>query len=310
MSLNDLKLAFYVSELGDSNGSLDDLENRWLALQTGSTGATTDLWMEFLSEYEGSIGDRLYAYLGDLAYTGSLVDRLYTAYADQALVQGLSIQPVAYWNLDEASGNRADSIGSLTLQDNASVLSADGVGAGQTAAAFVAANSEYLSHADDAILRIGDRDWTMVGWLYSDSIAVGNKVFISKGGSAAGGEWDLRVATASVQMFVRNAANSAAAAVTLGTITEDSWNFIEFGFNATLGVLFGRLNNGSESTAALAGGTNASTNEFRMGRSSSTSYVDGRLQAFGIFHGLLTDDDRGYLYNGGTAARLAVGGVV
>jgi hypothetical protein len=59
---------------------------------------------------------------------------------------------VSYWNLDEVSGNRADSHGSNTLTDNNTVTSVvnDPPPPFNAAASFVAANSEYLSVADPA----------------------------------------------------------------------------------------------------------------------------------------------------------------
>lgn len=53
---------------------------------------------------------------------------------------------VAYWNLDEVSGNRADSVDTNTLQDNGSTGSTTGIH--NLAASFVAANGTYLLAAD------------------------------------------------------------------------------------------------------------------------------------------------------------------
>lgn len=239
-----------------------------------------------------------------LCRPGSLLTRI--SYIEAA---ALSVQPVAYWNLDEESGTRADSIGSLDLTDNNTVLSDDGVGAGQTAAAFVAANSEYLSHADNAILRIGDRDWTMAGWVYADSLASTARI-VTKGGVGAGGEYDAFLVTTGFGFRVRNAADSASASATaLFSAAAETWYFLEFGYDATANQLFARVDNGAASTGALTGGSNVAASALDFGRQSS-SYLDGRLSAFGIWHGLLTDDDREYLYQSGTAARLASGGSV
>lgn len=71
--------------------------------------------------------------------------------ATASLPQNGSI--VARWKLDEASGNRADSVGSNTLTDNNTVTA----GTGQfstNAADFELANTEYLSIADNAALSI------------------------------------------------------------------------------------------------------------------------------------------------------------
>ena len=52
---------------------------------------------------------------------------------------------ISWWSMDEESGERADSHGTMTLTDNATVLYDTGkVG---NAADFEAGTSEYLSHA-------------------------------------------------------------------------------------------------------------------------------------------------------------------
>lgn len=72
---------------------------------------------------------------------------------------------VSRWYLNEASGNRADAVGSNTLSDNNSVLSAAGQFS-ETAADFENANDEYLSVADNVSLSITGNQthamWVMV----------------------------------------------------------------------------------------------------------------------------------------------------
>src|SRR4051812_43478016 len=84
----------------------------------------------------------------------------------------------SYWKLEEASGTRADEIGSQTLTDNNTVTQA--VGKLGNAAQFTAANSESLSHADSATLSLGaDQDFTLGAWVYLDSKGA-NRVIASK----------------------------------------------------------------------------------------------------------------------------------
>ena len=74
---------------------------------------------------------------------------------------------IAFWKLGEASGTRVDSIGSNDLTDNNTVTQAAGkIG---NCAQFTAANSEYLSIADNAALSTGDIDFSIVFWVYFDS---------------------------------------------------------------------------------------------------------------------------------------------
>ena len=61
---------------------------------------------------------------------------------------------VAFWKLDEASGQRNDSIGTNHLADNNTVLSAAGK-VYPLAATFAADANEYLSIASNAALSAG-----------------------------------------------------------------------------------------------------------------------------------------------------------
>lgn len=91
--------------------------------------------------------------LGDLAGGGA-------ATADP-LLTGLA----AYWKMDEASGTRADSIGSSTLTDNNTVGSANGLIG--NCASMVQSAYEYLSLSGaqaEALVPIG-HSWSVTGWV-------------------------------------------------------------------------------------------------------------------------------------------------
>lgn len=77
---------------------------------------------------------------------------------------------VSYWKLEEANGARVDSVvaSGNDLTDNNTVTQA--VGVLGNAAQFTAANSESLSHADNASLGTGDIDFTVASWVYFDSL--------------------------------------------------------------------------------------------------------------------------------------------
>src|SRR6185295_6028924 len=63
---------------------------------------------------------------------------------------------IAYWALNEASGNALDALGSLDLTDE------NGVGTnGAGARAFVAANAESFFHLSTAAFQTGNIDFTL-----------------------------------------------------------------------------------------------------------------------------------------------------
>lgn len=89
------------------------------------------------------------------------------SYADLTAAEKVGL--VSYWDLSEASGDRADSHGSNTLTDNNSVLSViNASGAMHNAAAsFVAANNESLSVADYT----APADYSISVWTKANSLA-------------------------------------------------------------------------------------------------------------------------------------------
>ena len=74
---------------------------------------------------------------------------------------------IAFWKLDEPTGNRKDSIGGHTLQDGNNVLQSGGIR--NQAALFVAANSQYLLHQNTSTLATGDINFSLSAWIYLNS---------------------------------------------------------------------------------------------------------------------------------------------
>lgn len=82
----------------------------------------------------------------------------------------VSTLPTAWWKLNELSGNRADSIGSLTLTDNNTVAAAGGYVEG-VGADFEAGNSEYLSSADNTAFDFSGGIFSVSAWIKPESLA-------------------------------------------------------------------------------------------------------------------------------------------
>src|SRR3990167_5318802 len=85
---------------------------------------------------------------------------------------------VAYYNLDEASGTRADSVGSNDLTDNNTVTQETGIVGSSTQ--HTSPNNEYLSVADTADLSMADIDFTVAAWFYMDSKVGDDRNILSK----------------------------------------------------------------------------------------------------------------------------------
>lgn len=192
---------------------------------------------------------------------------------------------VARWKLDEASGNRADSVGANTLTDNNSVLSGEGINQmcaySQYAADFEATNSEYLSIADNAALSITG-DMTIALWVNVESAPGAEMALVGKdatGGQLAyqfyymedtGKKLKFRIWTATAASIV-----SVAKDLTVGT-----WFHIAMVYDASAGSCAFYSNGVQISTTQTGLGTSIddTTSAFEIGRRQGASYFDGMMQ--------------------------------
>jgi hypothetical protein len=86
-SFNDVVMTA-LADLGFDQGSINDRLFAYLRSE-GFTGSLNDMWLQYLNSQgfgSGSLDDRMFAYLGDLGYTGSLNDRLFQAWKDQVVL--------------------------------------------------------------------------------------------------------------------------------------------------------------------------------------------------------------------------------
>lgn len=210
----------------------------------------------------------------------------------------------AYWKLDEASGTRVDSHSTNDLTDNATVTQA--TGKISDAAQFTAANSEYLSLADNAALSVGDIDFTFACWVYLDS--VGFRTVLSKESSSGTREYILwydstgAVATNRFHWQVQDAAanSGGVTANNFGAASTGTWYFIVCWHDSVNNQVGISVNNGTPDTASYSNGSFDSGTDFNIGREANGSrYWDGRIDEVGFWKRVLTAAERTYLYGGG-----------
>ena len=145
--------------------------------------------------------------------------------ASAAPLRALSDNLQCYWKLEEASGTR---IATYALGDSAFCDLSDNNTVTQNtgklgyAAQFVAANSEYLSIADNANLSTADIDFMIAAWVYRDSNVDAN--IVSKQDTGASSEYSLVVASTSnkINWYVGANANM----ISTQTLAVGSWYFI------------------------------------------------------------------------------------
>lgn len=95
---------------------------------------------------------------------------------------------ISYWKMNEANGNRADSVSTNTAVDVNTVMS--GAGKIGLAADFVAANGEYLNAGSAAELDdIALLSWA--GWVFIDILDANLRTIVDKRGGGTG--WKLQI---------------------------------------------------------------------------------------------------------------------
>jgi len=203
---------------------------------------------------------------------------------------------ISFWNLDEASGTRNDSVGTNHLTDNNTVTQA--VGKIAEAAQFTRANSESLSIASNATLVTGDIDFTFAAWVYQDSSpGAGSTYYIA----SKAPEWILLVENVGSRLdfYINDTLRVRADA--FGAPPTATWYFVVVWHDATANTINIQVNNGtvnSQATGATVPPT--STNPFYLGQyGSGATFWDGRIDAVGFWKRVLTAAERTSLYNSG-----------
>ena len=217
--------------------------------------------------------------------------------APSSLLSGL----ISYWKLEEASGTRNDSHSTNHLTDNNTVTQA--VGKVGNAAQFTAANSESLSCASNASLQCGDIDFTVVAWVYFDSIASQNAIV-----SRQGQEYLLDCSSTFSNKFVfrvyqgAGATEKTAVSNTFGAASTGTWYFLIGQHDAANDLAGISVNNGALDTVATGGALSAATAaNLRIGARDAINqrFITGRVDEVGFWKRLLTSDEKAHLYNSG-----------
>jgi hypothetical protein len=208
---------------------------------------------------------------------------------------------VAYYKLGESSGVRSDSKGSNDLTDNNTVGSASGKNG--SAANFVAANSEYLSIADNADLSVGD---TIGCWVYLDS-KTNTSGFVVKYNSATNSieyALDYEPSADRFRFLVSSdgIATKTVLADNLGSPSTGQWYFIRAWHDPDADTINIQVDNGTVDSESHSGGIKDGTATFSIGAyaDQSTGFMDGRIDEVGIWKKVLSSQEASDLYNQGS----------
>ena len=205
---------------------------------------------------------------------------------------------VAYYKLDESSGNAVDSSGNgKTLTNNNTTTYASGKI--NNGANFVKTSTQWLSRSYDSDLNIGNNDFTICGWL---NLNATSGLF-----DIMGMGWDETTAnilyvirydfTTNNLIFEWHDGAYKKLSVPL-TASQNTWYF--FTARRSGSTLYLSVNNGTPTTATPTFKT-TSAGTFGIGRGGggSSAYMNGLIDEVGIWLRDLTSDERTQLYNNG-----------
>ena len=208
-----------------------------------------------------------------------------------------------YWALDEASGNRADTVGSVTLTDNNSVTSATGLFG--TAAEFDASNSEMLTNTTSGF-DFYTNDFTINIWAtktVDSSSFIG--LFSNRFGTVSNGWITLGTRDRILTLEVKSVTNITAS--DSFNPHNQGWQMYTITYNATSKVLTLYRNTTSAGTAGA--GTpepGDASNGISIGRwFEGAQHWDGLSQGVGLWTRILDSDEIDELYNSGDGLAYA-----
>lgn len=211
---------------------------------------------------------------------------------------------VAYWQLDEASGNRSDSHSNgITLGDTNTVSSTTGL-ISALAADFENGNNEYLDTADSATLSLGsDTDFTITAWVKLESVVGSTRAIVGKrtGTVAADSEIFVGANTDENILFRVGNATTFVDLVNTNIMATGTWYFVACWHDGVGNTVNVQVNNGTVASSAWTGGTFDGTGNFQIGTiaASTTGDWDGLIEGVGYWKRVLTSDERTSLYNSG-----------
>lgn len=227
---------------------------------------------------------------------------------------------IAYWKLDETSGDRADSHGSNTLVDNNTVGSATGkINSG---ADFETSANEFLSIIDNTDLSTGDIDFSMSVWvnIESNSTSGNSRYIIGKHGSSGNFSYGLHLNNQAGTIrfrFLISSNGTALAIVTannLGAPSTATWYHIVAWHDSVNNLIGITVNDGTPNTSSHTTGCFDNTSPFNLGTINDTASncFDGIIDEVGFWKKVLTPSEITQLYNSGAglAYPFSVGSVI
>lgn len=208
---------------------------------------------------------------------------------------------VSYWKLNEASGTRADSLGTNNLSSSNSVAST-AAGIVSSAATFVSASNQYLSAADSSSLSVSNIDFSCAAWLYLNDVGT-PMAALGHYDTSSQRSWDIVWTGTTLNM---NVSSNGTAVVTLtgpSSVSANTWYFVYAYYDSVNHQLGIALNDGTRTTLSYASGMLDSTARFTIGAIQTAGAPiqpwNGRIDEVGFWKRVLATNEVTTLYQNG-----------
>jgi hypothetical protein len=220
---------------------------------------------------------------------------------------------MAWYPLDESSGNAIDAHSTLDMTETGGTIAATtGPGGVGGARDFELDDTEYFTVADHADLSMGDFDFSLVAWARLEGPQNPRGVLIYKGFDAAfeysvifdgydnTGKFIFRIASATGVVNFTSVATDD-----FGVAAGATWYLVVARHDATANTIDIGVNAGTQTSTAYSFGCWDGSNAFNIGGSSEGVSLDGMLSQVGVWKKKLTTDEITWLYNSGNGRSYA-----
>lgn len=222
---------------------------------------------------------------------------------------GLQTNLVSFWELENTSWT--DAVGSNNMTGGNSPTTTTGrVG---NAVQFVGASSQFLTHVDNATLRVGGVDFSIAFWALADSFP-SSMTTMSKGAGFGNAEFSIGTEfTGTGNQFIfsprTNSGSSSndVPAATFGNLAITTWYFVVCTYNNSTDTVAISVNATTPDTLhpTLNPPIVNSTGNFEISSSGVLPW-DGRIDQVGLWKNrILSSSDITALYNGGAGLSFA-----
>lgn len=231
---------------------------------------------------------------------------------------------VSFWKLEEASGTRADAVpvGLSNLKTAVNDLTANNAPGNTTgvsantgnAVALVLASSQSLSISSNTSIRMGSGvRCTWAFWVNFTTVAT-NQVLITKQAGGPTDEYRINLSITAIggtspgiQWAVSSAGTTYNATVTasnFGAVTTGTWYFVVCQYNGSNISI--SINNGTPNTTSFSADIFSGTTPLYFGQSNliTPNYMNGALDAVGLWKRALASEEITYLYNSGSGRQF------